>query len=161
MISIHFCRWLKVMAVLHPIFTVYCIIVTGNHYLVDALAGGACFLVAFKLAPCLPKYGRGASWSHVTWPSASSSRRSGGGEDAAAPGWCVKRYTVEAFLNSSVQSMLRFHKLCFLFLCFVLLWRCIFVFVGGLRFRAEARSPQAYARVRTSDEEDGNKGGLV
>jgi hypothetical protein len=45
--------------------------------------------------------------------------------------------------------------------CFVLLWRCIFVFVGALRCRAEARSPQAYARVRTSDEEDGNKGGLV
>ena len=37
--------WAKVLVVLHPIATVFCIVVTGNHYLLDA-AGGAIVLAA-------------------------------------------------------------------------------------------------------------------
>jgi len=82
-------KWLKVLAVLHPIFTVYCIIVTANHYIVDACAGALCFLVAHRFAACMPKYGRGASWTAIEWPSSQSqsTTRSFIGENA--PSWYV------------------------------------------------------------------------
>jgi len=65
-------KWLQALALLHPVFTVYCIVVTANHYLLDAVAGAACFVGAHGAAAYAPKYGRGASWVHVTWPRVRS-----------------------------------------------------------------------------------------
>ena len=61
-------KWLQVLAVLHPVFTVYCIVVTANHYLLDAIVGAACYFLGHVLAAYAPKYGRGASWTQLTWP---------------------------------------------------------------------------------------------
>jgi len=82
-------KWLKVLAVLHPVFTVYCIVVTANHYIVDAIAGAMCFLIAHKLAAWMPKYGRGASWTSVEWPTSRGANRSSTGENT--PGWYVRQ----------------------------------------------------------------------
>ena len=46
-------RWLKALIVLHPLATVFCIVVTGNHFWLDAVGGlmvlGAGYLVASRL----------------------------------------------------------------------------------------------------------------
>ena len=47
--------WLKVLAAIYPVLTLFAIVVTGNHYWIDA-AGGALILVA--------GYGAGAWWAH-------------------------------------------------------------------------------------------------
>src|SRR5262249_7885816 len=47
-------RWLKALIVLYPVATVFCIMITGNHYWLDA-AGG---LVVFSLGRLI---GRGLS----------------------------------------------------------------------------------------------------
>jgi hypothetical protein len=45
-------RWLKALVVLHPLATVFCIIVTGNHFWLDAVGGlfvlGAGYLLAWR-----------------------------------------------------------------------------------------------------------------
>jgi hypothetical protein len=47
-------RWLRALVVLHPVATVFCILVTANHYWLDALGGlailGAGFLCGRALA---------------------------------------------------------------------------------------------------------------
>jgi hypothetical protein len=43
-------RWGKVLAALYPVATVFCIVVTANHYFVDAGAGVLTVGIAFPLA---------------------------------------------------------------------------------------------------------------
>jgi len=42
--------WAKVLAVLYPLFTVFCIVVTANHYFSDAIAGVLLVIVSYYLA---------------------------------------------------------------------------------------------------------------
>ena len=42
-------RWTKVAVLLYPALTLFCIIVTGNHYWLDGLGGLATLGVAFFL----------------------------------------------------------------------------------------------------------------
>jgi hypothetical protein len=52
-------RWVKVLGVLYPAAVVLTIIVTGNHFIFDALAGIAVLALGFLLVN-LPEVGRRA-----------------------------------------------------------------------------------------------------
>ena len=49
-------RWAKVLVVLYPVATVFCILITGNHYWLDAVGGlaalGGGWLIGSHLAAC-------------------------------------------------------------------------------------------------------------
>jgi len=53
-------RWAKVLAGLYPVATVTTIVVTANHYLLDAVAGFAVFGMGYVLARAFTRSGRGA-----------------------------------------------------------------------------------------------------
>ena len=50
----------RALAVIYPFMTLYCIVVTANHFFLDAALGVACYYVALKLTGYLPKVGRGS-----------------------------------------------------------------------------------------------------
>jgi PAP2 superfamily len=52
-------RWLRVLGVLYPLAVVLTIVVTGNHFIFDALAGAAVLAAGFLVAN-LPRMGRRA-----------------------------------------------------------------------------------------------------
>lgn len=52
---------LRGLAVVYPILTLYCIVVTANHYFMDAIIGSCVFWVATKVAAFVPRVGRGAN----------------------------------------------------------------------------------------------------
>jgi hypothetical protein len=52
-------RWAKVLAALYPVCTVTAIVVTANHYLLDAVAGFAVLGVGYVLARAFTRAGRG------------------------------------------------------------------------------------------------------
>jgi len=48
--------WAKWFALFHPAFTVFVIIVTGNHYWLDAVGGATVLLMGYYIAPYLPEF---------------------------------------------------------------------------------------------------------
>ena len=52
-------RWAKTLVVLYPIMTVYVVVITGNHYVLDAVAGFLLFTVAYLIARKVTRAGRG------------------------------------------------------------------------------------------------------
>lgn len=71
-------RWLKALIVLHPIATVFCIVVTGNHFWLDAVGGlvvlGAGYLIASRISAYWDRrtsgsVGRGSQLAPATDPS--------------------------------------------------------------------------------------------
>ena len=52
-------RWAKTLVVLYPIMTVYVVVITGNHYVLDAVAGFLLFTVAYLIARKFTRAGRG------------------------------------------------------------------------------------------------------
>ena len=50
----------RALAVIYPFLTLYCIVVTANHFFLDAALGVVCYYVALKLTGYLPKVGRGS-----------------------------------------------------------------------------------------------------
>lgn len=53
-------RWTKVLAIVYPFLTVFCIVVTGNHYILDAVGGFAVLGAGFLVARPITRY---------TWPA--------------------------------------------------------------------------------------------
>lgn len=51
--------WSKTLVVLYPIVTVYVVVITANHYVLDAVAGFALFTFAYVVARALTRSGRG------------------------------------------------------------------------------------------------------
>jgi len=49
--------WLKILAVVYPIVTVTAIILTANHYLIDAIAGFAVLGIAYLIARTFTRAG--------------------------------------------------------------------------------------------------------
>ena len=47
-------RWMKVLAVLYPVAVVLTIVVTGNHFILDAVAGMLVMIIGFMAASHLP-----------------------------------------------------------------------------------------------------------
>jgi hypothetical protein len=52
-------RWAKVLAALYPCLTVTAIVLTGNHYFLDAVGGFAIFGIGYVLAGFVTRAGRG------------------------------------------------------------------------------------------------------
>ncbi len=50
--------WGKVLVVLYPLATIFCIIVTANHYIADVLAGLALLGVSYLLAVVVTRMAR-------------------------------------------------------------------------------------------------------
>ncbi len=51
--------WAKSLAVLYPIVTITVVIITGNHYWLDAVGGAVIFLAGFAIARVVARAGRG------------------------------------------------------------------------------------------------------
>ncbi len=53
-------RWAKVLAALYPVATVFCILVTGNHYWIDAIGGwvalGGGYLIGSQIARAVERW---------------------------------------------------------------------------------------------------------
>jgi hypothetical protein len=49
-------RWAKVLVVLYPMATVFCILITGNHYWLDAVGGLAAFAVGLGVSSLLTRW---------------------------------------------------------------------------------------------------------
>ena len=49
-------RWLKVLVALHPAATLFCIMVTANHYWLDGVGGALGFCVGFLIARQVTRY---------------------------------------------------------------------------------------------------------
>jgi len=52
-------RWLRALAVLYPLATTYAVMATANHYLADAVTGGALALIALGSVALAGRGGRG------------------------------------------------------------------------------------------------------
>jgi hypothetical protein len=52
-------RWAKVLLVLYPIATLFCIVVTGNHYFLDAVGGLVCLGIGYVLGRGLDDWWHG------------------------------------------------------------------------------------------------------
>ncbi|HMJ75736.1 MAG TPA: phosphatase PAP2 family protein [Iamia sp.] len=52
-------RWAKVLVVLYPMATVFCILITGNHYWLDAIGGLAAFAVGLGVSTLLTRWNDG------------------------------------------------------------------------------------------------------
>lgn len=50
--------WMKALAIGYPMATVYVVVATGNHYLLDAVGGAAIFLVGYGIARVVTRNGR-------------------------------------------------------------------------------------------------------
>lgn len=59
-------RWAKALAALHPMITLVCIVLTGNHYWIDGLGGLACLAAGYGLARALTRPPRQVSVPHQT-----------------------------------------------------------------------------------------------
>ncbi len=53
-------KWAKVLAAMYPVLTVSVIVLTGNHYLLDAVGGFCTFGIGYTLARVFTRAGRGA-----------------------------------------------------------------------------------------------------
>jgi len=51
--------WAKTLVILYPIVTVYVVVITANHYVIDAVAGFALFTFAYFVARAITRAGRG------------------------------------------------------------------------------------------------------
>lgn len=51
--------WSKTLVILYPIMTVYVVVITANHYVLDAVAGFALFTFAYYAARAITRAGRG------------------------------------------------------------------------------------------------------
>jgi hypothetical protein len=51
--------WSKTLVVLYPVLTVYVVVITANHYVLDAVAGFALFTFAYFVARKFTRAGRG------------------------------------------------------------------------------------------------------
>ncbi len=51
--------WAKSLAVLYPVITIIVVIITGNHYWLDAVGGAVIFIVGYAIARVVARAGRG------------------------------------------------------------------------------------------------------
>ena len=52
-------RWLKILAVCYPFITLTVIVITANHYILDAVGGLAIFAIGWFISGWVTRAGRG------------------------------------------------------------------------------------------------------
>jgi hypothetical protein len=50
--------WAKALAVAYPIVTIFVVVITGNHYVLDAVGGAVIFAVGYGVARLVTRAGR-------------------------------------------------------------------------------------------------------
>jgi hypothetical protein len=65
--------WMKAVAILYPALTVFVVVVTGNHYILDAVGGAIVFGIGYLIARAITRAGRRAPASAPEAIAASSS----------------------------------------------------------------------------------------
>lgn len=73
--------WGKALAVLYPIVTITVVVITGNHYFLDAVGGLLIFVVGYGIARLVTRSGRGAP---ITDAATGSVSQDGPGSGSAA-----------------------------------------------------------------------------
>ncbi len=82
--------WGKALLVLYPCATVFCIVITGNHYFADALGGLLVLGVGYLVARVIDSHGdRWRAWLVSLWP----------GRPARAPTSAARRATGDALAH--------------------------------------------------------------
>jgi hypothetical protein len=66
--------WAKALAILYPICTVTVIVVTANHYVLDAVGGFTCLALGYLLARTFTRAGRGSPVAPATPGTPATSR---------------------------------------------------------------------------------------
>ena len=64
--------WAKVLAILYPVCTVAVIVVTANHYVLDAVGGFAVLAIGYLLARLITSAGRGPATAPAAAPATTS-----------------------------------------------------------------------------------------
>jgi hypothetical protein len=77
-------RWLKALVIAYPVFTLFDIMVTGNHYWIDGLGGLVCLGAGFLVARTLTRAWE-ARRGPVTLEPVESGHQSGPAEPAVQP----------------------------------------------------------------------------
>ena len=65
-------HWAKVLVALYPIMTIYVVVITANHFFLDAVGGLVVFLVGYGLARSFTRSGRGEPTAQPRSEMASS-----------------------------------------------------------------------------------------
>ena len=63
-------RWARALAVLYPIATITVVVVTANHFFLDAVGGLAIFVIGYWIARAFTRSGRGVPIEATTTPDA-------------------------------------------------------------------------------------------
>jgi membrane-associated phospholipid phosphatase len=78
--------WGKTLAVLYPVTTIFVVVITGNHYFLDAVGGLAIMVVGHAVARLITRSGRGPKVVHTPSEELSSIDVADGGPPAAPAG---------------------------------------------------------------------------
>ncbi len=77
--------WAKGLAILYPITTIFVVVITGNHYFLDAVGGLFIMLVGYGGARLITRAGRGPKIVHTPSEELSPIDVADGGPHGAAP----------------------------------------------------------------------------
>lgn len=77
--------WGKTLAVLYPITTIFVVVITGNHYFLDAVGGLAIMVVGYAGARLITRSGRGPKVVHTPSEELSPIDVADGGPHGASP----------------------------------------------------------------------------
>ena len=77
--------WAKGLAILYPITTIYVVVITGNHYFLDAVGGLFIMVVGYGGARLITRSGRGPKIVHTPSEELSTIDVSDGGPQAPPP----------------------------------------------------------------------------
>lgn len=77
-------RWAKGLALFYPLFTVFVVVATANHYFLDAIAGILTFVVGYGVARAFTRAGRGPALEPAPEPVRVGAAPDDGAEAATA-----------------------------------------------------------------------------
>ena len=83
--------WAKALAVLYPVTTIYVVVITGNHYFLDAVGGLLIMVVGYGGARLITRSGRGPKIVHTPSEELSTIDVSDGGPHGATPAGDLSR----------------------------------------------------------------------
>ena len=98
-------KFFRILAVAYPFFTLYCIVVTANHFFLDAVFGAACYYLATRLTPYIPRIGRGSGSNLICGGPVPT-----GGTFLASSGKWGSEMDEEALLPVTLEDLQQFQQ---------------------------------------------------